>query len=128
MKQLAAAMRGCLHCKVSLPRGLFLFMLTGVFFLVSTMAYAQAGKSIIIKGNITNQNGEPLSGVTVEVKGTDRTVLSQSDGSFQIEAPENSTLVISYVGFTTREIRTGVTDQTGLNLQLLPNKNELNQV
>ena len=128
MKQLAAAMQACLHCKVSLRRGLSSLLLTGVFLIAATIGYAQAGRSVTVKGNITNQNGEPLSGVTVEVKGTSRTVVSQPDGSFQIEAPENSTLVISYVGFTTREIRTGVTDQSNLNLQLLPNKNELNQV
>ena len=56
--------------------------------LLYQQAYTQTTRSVTIKGIITNQSGEPLSGVTVEIKGSSlsKTVLTQGDGSFQIEA------------------------------------------
>ena len=53
-----------------------------------------------VSGKITSADGQPLAGVTIQVKGTDTKTASNSDGSFQIIAPSaNSVLVLSYVGF-----------------------------
>jgi TonB-linked SusC/RagA family outer membrane protein len=101
-------------------------LLACCFSLLFTTAHAQ-GKTITVKSHITNQSGEPLSGVTVALKGTNTTVTTQADGSFQIEVPQNSTLVLSYVGFVTREIKIGTT-QENLTIELLPNRNEMNEV
>ena len=59
----------------------------------------------IIKGKVLDQNGLPLPGATVLVKGSKITVLTDFDGNFIIEMPVNSTkLIVSYVGMMTQEV------------------------
>ena len=62
-------------------------------------------QSFPVTGRITDAGGQPLAGVTVQVKGTDARTASKPDGTFQINAPSaNSVLVFTYVGFATQEI------------------------
>lgn len=86
-----------------------------------------SAQNLTVKGTIVSQNGEPLSGVSVVVKGSSAGTSTNNDGSFEIVAPSNSTLVFSYVGYISKEIKLTPT-QTSLSLQLLTDKNELNQV
>lgn len=59
----------------------------------------------IIRGKVTDISGSPLPGATVLAKGTKVAVLTDFDGNFSIEMPANSDrLLISYVGFETKEI------------------------
>lgn len=60
--------------------------------------------------------GEPLIGVTVLLVGTDSGTTTDIDGKFSLTVPQNSTLKISYIGFTTKEIL--VTEQTTLDIIL----------
>jgi TonB family protein len=54
---------------------------------------------------------EPVPGAAVVVKGTTMGTVTDIDGSFAIEADRNATLVISFVGYATREVKvTDVTD------------------
>jgi TonB-dependent starch-binding outer membrane protein SusC len=114
-----------LHCRKLWPAAAAILLMVCVPFL-SPCVYAQS--SVAVRGYISNQNNEPLSGVTIGIKGMNRTTLSLSDGSFAIDAPANATLQISYVGFISREVKVGNVNQSALSLQLLPDKNELNQV
>ena len=82
---------------------------------------------VTIKGNVTSQTGEPLADVSVLVKGTSAGTSTKTDGSFDISAPQNSTLIFSYIGFITKEIKLN-SGQSNLSLQLLTDKNELSQV
>lgn len=58
----------------------------------------------VINGTLKSPTGEPLSGATVTVKGTNKSAVANSKGIFAIDAPAGSTLVISSVGYKTREI------------------------
>src|SRR5215210_5743796 len=59
----------------------------------------------IITGKVSNERGEPLSGVTVQVRGAKSSVVSNTDGSFSINVPGNSgTLIFSYVGMQKQEV------------------------
>ncbi|WP_426489758.1 SusC/RagA family TonB-linked outer membrane protein [Hymenobacter sp. 102] len=70
-----------------------------------------------VSGRITQTNGDPLPGVTIIVKGTTLGTTTDADGRFSLNAPENSTLVISYVGFTRREVPvTGATSTLTISL------------
>jgi TonB-linked SusC/RagA family outer membrane protein len=71
-----------------------------------------------IKGKITDDKGQPLEGATVLVKGTNNGAKTDANGNFSINAEPNSTLIVSYVGYETVEIRMG--DRTSLSLQLKP--------
>ncbi|TDH20069.1 TonB-dependent receptor [Segetibacter sp. 3557_3] len=86
------------------------------------------GKIVLVKGNITSQSGEPLSGVSIQSKETGKGTNSGQDGNFQIDVPPNSTLRVSYIGYITKEIRIGSTVGSNLSIQLMTNKNELDQV
>ncbi len=57
-----------------------------------------------IRGTLRTPAGDPLVGATVTVKGTNRSTVTNSQGQFSIDAASGSTLVVSSVGFQTREI------------------------
>jgi len=66
------------------------------------MLFAQQN---VVRGTIVDELDDPLVGVTVAVKGTGTGAYSDIDGNFSVEAAENSTLVITYIGFVTQEIK-----------------------
>ncbi|HZH97000.1 MAG TPA: carboxypeptidase-like regulatory domain-containing protein, partial [Flavisolibacter sp.] len=56
------------------------------------------------KGTLRSPSGDALIGATITVKGTNRSVTTDANGQFTIDAPAGSTLVVSSVGFQNREI------------------------
>ncbi len=64
--------------------------------------------AMIVTGTVTDENNKPLSGVNIMVKGTNRGVVSNSEGKFSIEVNnEKDVLVFSYVSAETQEITVG---------------------
>ena len=68
------------------------------------MASQAPNQNIKVSGQVVDADGEPLIGATVRVKGSDVGVITDLDGNFQVDAPANATLLISYVGYKDREI------------------------
>ncbi len=101
----------------------FAFILISISALKPATTFAQTTQ---VFGTVTDGNGNPLEGATVKVKGGRQTSVSNSKGAFTITAAGNSTLIISYVGFTTQEISVG--GRTNIDITLLANAAELNQV
>lgn len=61
-----------------------------------------------IKGRITAEKGEALPGVTILVKGTQQGVITDPEGVYTIEVPdENAVLVFSFVGYKSKEVVVG---------------------
>ncbi|HEY0750042.1 MAG TPA: carboxypeptidase-like regulatory domain-containing protein, partial [Chitinophagaceae bacterium] len=57
-----------------------------------------------VSGRITNAaDGSPLEGVTISVKNSNISTVTDRNGNFSLSAPANSMLVFSYVGFVTIE-------------------------
>ena len=80
-----------------------------------------------LKGIITDDKGSPLSNVSVTEKGTITGVMTGADGTFSIDVQNaKSVLVISYVGFQTKEITVGNTKD--FNIQLIPELSNLDEV
>ena len=78
-----------------------------MLFAFNTMLYAQNG--IKVRGTVTDNTDEPMIGASVVVKG-DAFIgtVTDIDGLFELTVPsEQSVLVISYVGMTTKEIQVG---------------------
>src|SRR5688500_261926 len=73
---------------------------TGLALLLALGVQAQQ----TIRGTLRGSNGEPVAGATVTVKGTGRSVTTDSSGQFTISAPVGSTLVVSSVGYQGREL------------------------
>lgn len=58
-----------------------------------------------VTGTVTDEDGEPLIGVTVMVKGTSNGTATDFDGKFTINAPVGSELVFSYIGCNTKNVK-----------------------
>ena len=70
-----------------------------------------------IKGQITNEEGEPLPGATIVVKGTTKGTATNENGEFIIQDVEpNATLIISSVGYQIQEVK--LNGRTTVNVQL----------
>ena len=81
-----------------------------------------------ISGTITDDKGNPLSGVSVLVKGTSQGTTTNDKGQFRLVLKDegNYTLVISYVGYDNREIAVG--DKNSFAIQLKELAQSLNEV
>lgn len=60
-----------------------------------------------VTGTIIDETGEPMIGVSVLVQGTTTGTVTDLDGKFVLEIPANATLVISYIGYKTQNIKVG---------------------
>ena len=73
---------------------------------------------IAITGKVTDDKGKPLAGASILVKGSGKGTKTDANGSFSIDAPPNSTLIISYVGFENTTIE--ISNQKTISVQLKP--------
>lgn len=80
----------------------------------------------MVRGKVTNLNGEPLAGVSITIKGANIGTSTDENGNFVIDVPKNGTLVFSFVGFKTREVT--INNQTTLNVRLQAESKELGEV
>ncbi|MBC7946822.1 MAG: SusC/RagA family TonB-linked outer membrane protein [Chitinophagaceae bacterium] len=77
-----------------------------------------AGTYEEISGRITGDNGAPLVGVSINVKGTNKGTTTNSRGEFTIDANRGDVLVISYVGYNAREVTVGNDRSLSISLSL----------
>ncbi|MEP3837976.1 MAG: SusC/RagA family TonB-linked outer membrane protein [Algibacter sp.] len=70
-----------------------------------------------ISGTVSDGSGLPLPGATVLVKGTSSGTSSDFDGNYSLTANQGSTLVFSFVGYTTQEILVGASSTINVKLQ-----------
>lgn len=92
-------------------------------FLLPGMLSAQTN---VVKGTVSDETGLPLPGATVLIKGTKTSTITDETGKFSITADAKAVLLISFTGFTTREIKTN--GQSTLRIKLDPDNNELEEV
>ena len=75
---------------------------------VSTDVAAVTQQGVTVKGVVKDAKGEPIIGATVTEKGTKNATVTDYDGNYTLNvANRNATLVVSYIGFTTQEIKAG---------------------
>ena len=91
-----------------------------VFFSLNTFAQQRE-----ISGMVRSSSGEAMAGVTVTVKGTSKSVTSDVDGKFKIDAAMGSTLVLTSVGYQDRELKV---NNTNLDVVLQVTDSTLNEV
>lgn len=97
-------------------------LLSFVFFLsLSVFSFAQQS----VKGRVT-AGGTAISDATVQVKGTDLATVTDANGQFTLNAPQNSTLVISHVGYETFEVAVG--NHAEIEVQLKGAEGIMNEV
>jgi len=81
---------------------------------------------ITVKGQVNDVSKAHLSNVTVQVKGSATTVLTDGEGNFSITTEDNAVLVFSFVGYSSREVP--VNGRTAINITLEQNKKQLDEV
>ena len=74
---------------------------TVMFFLCVAFGYAQ---QITVKGTVKDGSGQPLMGASVLVKGTSHGTAADFDGNFELKVDKGVTLVVSSVGYKSREV------------------------
>ena len=80
-----------------------------------------------VTGRVVDQNGEPLVGVSVVEKGNKGNgAVTDLDGKFSLRVPSKATLIVSYVGYTSKEVAVGGRQQ--LQVTLAENAEMLNDV
>lgn len=92
-----------------------------LFFLgMSFVAFAQN----TVAGKVTDQKGEPIIGATIKAKGTGVGTITDVNGAFKISS--NGTLVISYIGYQSQEVK--INGKSSLLVQLNENDKLLDEV
>ena len=80
-----------------------------------------------ITGSVKDNNGEPVIGANVSIKGTTNGTITDVDGNFSLEnISDNDIIVISYIGYTPQEIRAG--KQTSIKVILKEDTQAIDEV
>lgn len=58
-----------------------------------------------VTGHVVDATGEPMIGVTIKEKGSSRGVVTDLDGNFVIQVSRGSTIQVSYVGYSTMDLK-----------------------
>ncbi len=98
------------------------FLLTLLCALLTTAsALAQSGA---VQGTVVDENGEPVIGASIFVKGTKTGAVTDIDGKFSIHAAPGSTLVITYIGYDKKEAKA----KEGMKVHLSSTSHALDEV
>lgn len=94
------------------------------FLLVGTVSlFAQQSS---LKGKVKDGSGEPLIGVSIQVKGTSQGTITDLNGDFSIQVSSGETLVVSYIGYLPQEIT--INNQTTLSITMVEDAQTLEEV
>jgi len=80
-------------------KGVFRAVGMGVLFALSVCGTALGQEPTQVSGTITSATGEPLSGVTVQVRGTDTRTTTDATGKYSLSAPADGVLLYALIGF-----------------------------
>ncbi len=89
---------------------------------LSVQAVQQDGT---VKGKITDENGEPMIGVTVKIKGSKAAAVTDIDGNFAVSGRPGDVIEVSYIGYVTKSVKAG---SAPLNISLEPEVTGLDDV
>jgi TonB-linked SusC/RagA family outer membrane protein len=104
-----------------------LVRLLGSFLSLLLLLQPALAQNRTLSGTITDQNGSPLQGATITVKGTSRSTVSNATGVFSLELPASATRVeIAFIGFETQDVP--VKGISNLTVQLKTANSELDAV
>ena len=79
-----------------------------------------------ITGRVVDENGQPAIGANIIVSGTTQGASADIDGKFTLSVKKNATLIVSYLGYKTQEVKVGA--QTDFQIKLQPDANIMDEV
>jgi len=80
----------------------------------------------LIKGRVVDNKGAGIPGATVLVEGTNTGTVTDIDGNFSLDIPDNAVLIFSFIGYEQQRIEVG--NQSEINLTLTENLSSLDEV
>lgn len=80
----------------------------------------------VVSGRVTNDQGEPLTGVTVSEKGTRNATTTDDEGNYSLSVENNAIIEFSYVGYQTREL--SAAGRQTLNVSLSRDVQDMSEV
>jgi TonB-linked SusC/RagA family outer membrane protein len=97
-----------------------------LLFLISS--FSVKAQSVPVSGKVSGDDGKPLAGVTVSVKGNkSQGVATDTSGNFSITVPTGKeTLVFTYVGFADQEV--SLQNQTSITVSMVPTSKSLDDI
>lgn len=99
----------------------------GCLWMMMWLMMPVAAAAITITGTITDENRDPMPGVSVLIKGTSRGVISNINGHYTLEAlPHDLTLVFAFIGYETQEVP--IQNRTTIDVQMKPDNQKLEEV
>lgn len=96
------------------------------FYEAGVSPLGQIYRDSLINGMVTGENGEPLVGVTVKIKGSNTGTVTDASGHFSLQVPMGSILEFSYIGYEKKEVK--LNGETNLSVALTSNTSGLNEV
>lgn len=79
-----------------------------------------------ITGKVTDEKNEPIIGANVVVKGSTTGTITDMDGNFTLEVPDQATLLVSYIGYTPKEV--AVKNQNNLSIMMIEDSKTIDEV
>lgn len=95
------------------------------FLSVLFTVYAQA-QDVTVSGKVLDENGLPIPGATVLIKGTTKATATDMDGNYQLKVASNGTLVFSYMGYSA--FQEAIKGRTRIEVKLAPESQALQEV
>lgn len=97
-----------------------------VFFFLIAFALNVQGQTKTIKGQIIDEQKIPIPGASVLIKGKNTSTITDLNGNFKIDATSSDSLIVSFIGFESKEIIVG--DKNQLNIVLSETTSKLDEV
>lgn len=115
-----------MHRKTLLNKTLLFTLTVALIGMTSLPVFAQNAKNITVSGKVISEDGEPLIGANILVKGTSNGTITDYDGNYTVDSPEDGILIVSYTGYNALEIP--VAGQSILQITLKQDPLLLNEV
>ncbi|HSD06851.1 carboxypeptidase-like regulatory domain-containing protein, partial [Flavobacterium sp.] len=99
-----------------------------IVFCISSLLFTFVinAQDISVNGTVNDENGMPIPGANILIKGTSTAVSTDFDGKFTIKAPSNGVLIVSFVGYNTTNV--SIAGRTQVTVKLSSESQNLNEV
>jgi TonB-linked SusC/RagA family outer membrane protein len=96
-----------------------------LFFLLS-LSFVTLAQELKVTGKVTDTNGEPIPGVSIAIEGTTIGTITDMNGYYSINAPQDAVLIFNFIGF--QRMKVPVNGQATLNVVLIEDIKSLDEV
>ncbi len=80
----------------------------------------------VVHGKVVDETGAPAPGVSVRIKGSTSGTVTDANGNFSLNTPDNAVLIFSFLGYENKEV--AVAGKTEINVTLAVSSKSLNEV